>query len=193
MRFFDRREFFQNSTAVAAALAALNGVAPSARAADKAKPTTNGSANDRLRVAVMGVHGRGMEHVHSLLEPSHIEHAKLVLTMDSDFHHARAHLWHRPEIRWRFAALHQVELVAHVRANIRWSRSQPGQAVTQPCDRFQARHFRLYKIGYIPSKAAVSGTASADRMVRSGGRLTGGKSGFHLLDLPSRQSSPSGR
>jgi predicted dehydrogenase len=66
MRFCDRREFFQNSTAVAAALAALNGAAPSARAADKAKPTTNGSANDRLRVAVMGVHGRGMEHVHSL-------------------------------------------------------------------------------------------------------------------------------
>jgi predicted dehydrogenase len=66
MRFFDRREFFQNSTAVAAAFAALNGAAPTARAADKAKPTTNGSANNRLRVAVMGVRGRGMEHIQSL-------------------------------------------------------------------------------------------------------------------------------
>jgi predicted dehydrogenase len=66
MRFFDRREFFQNSTAVAAAMAALNAAAPTARAVDKAKATSNGSANDRLRVAVMGVNGRGMDHIHNL-------------------------------------------------------------------------------------------------------------------------------
>jgi predicted dehydrogenase len=65
MRFFDRREFIQSSTAVAAALAALKASAPAARAVEKSKDAAKGSAQDRLRVAVVGVRGRGMSHVHA--------------------------------------------------------------------------------------------------------------------------------
>jgi len=66
MRFFDRREFVQSSAALAAAFAALGSSARPARATDKAKDNARGSAQDRLRVAVVGVHGRGGEHVHAL-------------------------------------------------------------------------------------------------------------------------------
>src|SRR5437660_916656 len=66
MRFFDRREFVQSSTALAAAFAALGASARPARAVDKDKTNNNGSANDRLRVAVVGVNGRGGEHIHAL-------------------------------------------------------------------------------------------------------------------------------
>jgi predicted dehydrogenase len=58
--FFTRRAFLERSALLSAAAAALN--VPTARAADE--PTAKkGSANDRLRVAVVGVHGRGMSHV----------------------------------------------------------------------------------------------------------------------------------
>jgi predicted dehydrogenase len=59
---FTRREFLQNTAAVSAALAAL---APSDLLAAP-EPTTAArpvGANDKLRVAVVGVNGRGMSHV----------------------------------------------------------------------------------------------------------------------------------
>src|SRR5947209_1289710 len=56
---FSRREFLERSAILSAAAAAGT---PLARAtADEA--TKKGSVNDRLRVAVVGVRGRGMEHV----------------------------------------------------------------------------------------------------------------------------------
>jgi predicted dehydrogenase len=64
MRFFNRREFLQSSTALSAALAALGPTARLLRADDRGGATNSGSANDRLRVAVMGVNGRGQEHIH---------------------------------------------------------------------------------------------------------------------------------
>ncbi|HEV3259296.1 MAG TPA: Gfo/Idh/MocA family oxidoreductase [Gemmataceae bacterium] len=59
MSFLSRRQFLQDS----AALAALAGTGLLAPAAEKAKEGKNGEISDRLHVAVVGVHGRGMEHV----------------------------------------------------------------------------------------------------------------------------------
>src|SRR5437868_13938391 len=62
MPSMNRREFLYDTTALAAMLAGAGmfsvPVAP-ARAAGKKK----GDANDKLHVAVIGVHGRGMSHV----------------------------------------------------------------------------------------------------------------------------------
>ena len=57
-----RREFLTRTAILGATSAAL---ARAAAAADeaKAKPVSTKSANDRLRVAVVGVNGRGMSHV----------------------------------------------------------------------------------------------------------------------------------
>ncbi len=60
MRFFDRREFLQNTSAFTSLLAA--GPIASAVAEEK-KAEKKAAANDRLRVAVVGVNGRGMAHV----------------------------------------------------------------------------------------------------------------------------------
>ncbi len=64
MHAINRREFFHDSAALAAAVAASGcfGGALSA-AAPAVKKSKKGSANDTLSVAVIGVHGRGMEHV----------------------------------------------------------------------------------------------------------------------------------
>jgi predicted dehydrogenase len=72
MRLFSRRDFLQHSSALAAFVAG-GGLAighgletllePST--SPKSKAVKKGEANDRLRVAVMGVNGRGMSHVHA--------------------------------------------------------------------------------------------------------------------------------
>ncbi len=62
MGSINRREFLQDSAFLAAALAGT-GVAGGARAAEKAATAKKGGAADRLRVAVVGVNGRGMSHV----------------------------------------------------------------------------------------------------------------------------------
>jgi predicted dehydrogenase len=71
MRPLSRREFL-NSSAVAATLAAAGSVVDSLPAAEEAAKTAakKGSANDRLRVAIVGVKGRGMSHVHGFLNKS---------------------------------------------------------------------------------------------------------------------------
>jgi predicted dehydrogenase len=63
MRSINRREFLHDSAALAAALAAANGAL---QGAEKGKATKKGSPNERLQVAVLGVHGRGRDHVKSL-------------------------------------------------------------------------------------------------------------------------------
>jgi len=67
MSFITRRDFLHDSAALAAALAGAGMVGSDLSAADtKAAKAKKGDANDTLHVAVIGVHGRGMEHVQSL-------------------------------------------------------------------------------------------------------------------------------
>ena len=66
MGSINRREFLQDSAFLAAALAGT-GLAGGARAAEKAATATKkDSPADRLRVAVIGVNGRGMSHIGGL-------------------------------------------------------------------------------------------------------------------------------
>src|SRR5689334_14135645 len=61
MRLLNRRNFLQDSSALAAALAGaglLHGAAE-----EKKEEAKRGDVNDRLSVAVVGVNGRGMSHV----------------------------------------------------------------------------------------------------------------------------------
>jgi predicted dehydrogenase len=60
MNFLNRREFLQDSTALAAILA---GGGTFAAAAEEAKAAKKGDANDQLHVAVIGANGRGKDHV----------------------------------------------------------------------------------------------------------------------------------
>ncbi len=62
MRSISRRDFLQDSALAAAALAGA-GLATEARSAEKAEAAKKGQVNDQLRVAVVGVNGRGQEHV----------------------------------------------------------------------------------------------------------------------------------
>jgi predicted dehydrogenase len=61
MRFLNRRQFLHDSSTLAAALAGA-GLLGGAEAAEK-KEAAKQDVADRLRVAVVGVHGRGMSHV----------------------------------------------------------------------------------------------------------------------------------
>jgi predicted dehydrogenase len=63
MRFLTRREFLNDSAIWTAALAATGPLGQLATAADPVKAV---SANDRLKVAVLGVHGRGRDHLKGL-------------------------------------------------------------------------------------------------------------------------------
>jgi predicted dehydrogenase len=63
MRFLDRREFLKNSSAVAAALASAASLDGVLRADEKEKETKSDSPSERLNVAIIGVNGRGMNHV----------------------------------------------------------------------------------------------------------------------------------
>jgi len=67
MRPVDRRQFLQSTAAVASAVAAFQSRTASAGgAAAPDKETKRAGANDTLRVAVIGVRGRGKDHVSSL-------------------------------------------------------------------------------------------------------------------------------
>src|SRR4051794_38185972 len=74
MRPLNRREFLHDSAAVAAALAGAAAILEPLQAAEaEATPTKKGDANDRLSVAVIGVHGRGMSHVHGFANKNNCE------------------------------------------------------------------------------------------------------------------------
>ena len=60
MDLFSRREFLDRSAILTAAVAAGS---QTVTAAEEPEPARRGSSNDKLRVAVIGVHGRGMSHV----------------------------------------------------------------------------------------------------------------------------------
>src|SRR5215470_10337476 len=53
-----RREFLKRTGRTSAGLAALSGPSFAAR------PERVSGANDRVRLAIVGLHGRGMDHVH---------------------------------------------------------------------------------------------------------------------------------
>ena len=63
MDFLNRRDFLQDSAGVAASLASMS-LLGDAETAAATQPRVN--ANERLNVAVIGVKGRGQEHVRSL-------------------------------------------------------------------------------------------------------------------------------
>ena len=69
MDVFSRREFLDRAAILAAAAAA--GTGSIAVAAEK--PATTRAASERLRVAVVGVHGRGMSHVSGFLGKNNCE------------------------------------------------------------------------------------------------------------------------
>jgi predicted dehydrogenase len=63
MQPISRRDFLNDSALFAAALATTSGGAAALAGEKAAAVTPSGSPQDRLRVAVIGVHGRGMSHV----------------------------------------------------------------------------------------------------------------------------------
>src|SRR6185312_15986016 len=69
MDIFSRREFLDRAAILAAAAAASTGAA----VADDKPASATKSASDRLRVAVVGVRGRGMSHVGGFLGKNNCE------------------------------------------------------------------------------------------------------------------------
>jgi predicted dehydrogenase len=63
-----RRRFLQDSAALTATLAAFEAGAHTSQAAEPADESKKAGPNDQIRVAVIGVRGRGMEHVASYLK-----------------------------------------------------------------------------------------------------------------------------
>src|SRR5947209_11437876 len=63
MHRIDRREFFHDTGRLAAALSAAGLLGPRLSAAEETKPVKKGDVQDRLRVAVIGVRSRGLEHL----------------------------------------------------------------------------------------------------------------------------------
>jgi predicted dehydrogenase len=63
MRMFSRRQFLQGTTAAALLAGTGRILAAEKKPKETSDTSKNGSANDRLKVAVVGVNGRGMSHV----------------------------------------------------------------------------------------------------------------------------------
>src|SRR5437879_6264311 len=61
MKFMNRREFIHDSAALSALLAGLNQIP--VRGAEETKTVKKADVNEQLRIAVVGVNGRGKEHV----------------------------------------------------------------------------------------------------------------------------------
>src|SRR5947209_12959177 len=70
MDVFSRREFLERSAILSAAAAALGAGAATAEEPVAARTR---SVNDKVRVAVIGVHGRGMSHVHGFANKNNCE------------------------------------------------------------------------------------------------------------------------
>lgn len=76
MRERNRRHFLHDTAALAAAIAAVpGGLAASAKADDAPAPadTSGKSPNETIRVAVIGVRGRGRDHVRGLSEQKNVK------------------------------------------------------------------------------------------------------------------------
>jgi predicted dehydrogenase len=82
MSLLDRRHFLQNSTALAASLAALE--ATSARGAEPAaddSASKKAGPNDAIRIALIGTRGRGLEHIEGY---SKLKDARITTICDVD-------------------------------------------------------------------------------------------------------------
>ena len=86
MHAIDRRRFLQNSAALAASLSAFEVASSRARAeetpAQPAEDAKKVGPNDQIRVAVIGVKGRGMDHVRGYI--SHRKDARITTICDVD-------------------------------------------------------------------------------------------------------------
>ncbi len=85
MPAIDRRRFLQNSAALAASLSALEVASTRAAADDVPDPSKKDAKkvgpNDQIRVAVIGVRGRGMEHIAAYLK---LKDARITTICDVD-------------------------------------------------------------------------------------------------------------
>src|SRR5437016_3871978 len=82
----DRRHFLRNSAALAAGLTALGPIARAGDEADAKDKDKGGDArkpgpNDTVRMAVIGVRGRGMEHIAGL---THLKDVRITTICDVD-------------------------------------------------------------------------------------------------------------
>jgi len=79
----DRRQFFQDTAALAASISAIQATMTTAKAADETSPKTDKKvgANDVINIAVIGVRGRGMEHVRAYNES---DEARITTICDVD-------------------------------------------------------------------------------------------------------------
>ena len=86
MHAIDRRRFLQNSAALAASLSAFEVASSRAKAeetpAQPAEDAKKVGPNDQIRVAIIGVKGRGMDHVRGYL--SHRKDARITTICDVD-------------------------------------------------------------------------------------------------------------
>ncbi len=80
MSFLSRRDFFRDSAFLAASTAALSQVAS---AQDKKKPAKKEkvAANERIRIAVIGFNGRGMDHIKVF---AGLPQSEIVMLCDAD-------------------------------------------------------------------------------------------------------------
>jgi predicted dehydrogenase len=79
----DRRQFLQDTAALAASISAIQATMTTAKAADETSPKTDKKvgANDVINIAVIGVRGRGMEHVRAYNES---DEARITTICDVD-------------------------------------------------------------------------------------------------------------
>ena len=73
MSVYDRREFINRSAILSAAAAAGAGLTADTARAAEAAAAKKGAANDRLRVAIVGLRGRGGAHVNGFLGKNNCE------------------------------------------------------------------------------------------------------------------------
>jgi len=81
MRTVDRRQFMHDTAAIAASMVALQATRREAQADEAPDTDKKSSANDTVRVAVIGVRGRGMEHIRRL---SHLKDVRVTTICDVD-------------------------------------------------------------------------------------------------------------
>jgi predicted dehydrogenase len=84
MFFSSRREFLRHSAALSAALAGLSQQQDSSAAQEQKPAAKRGSANDRLRVAVIGVRGQGAAHVANYSNPKNNLNCEVAVICDVD-------------------------------------------------------------------------------------------------------------
>ena len=81
MRTLDRRQFMHDTAAIAASMVALQATRRDAQADDAPDTGGKASANDTVRIAVIGVRGRGLEHIRGF---THLKDARVTTICDVD-------------------------------------------------------------------------------------------------------------